>query len=63
MQIAIRTDAALALGSGHVMRCLALADELSAAGARVEFVSRELPGNALDVVRAAGFQCHPCRRT
>src|SRR5689334_17289508 len=37
--IIIRTDAAKAIGAGHVMRCLAFAQRLSDSGMSVLFVS------------------------
>ncbi len=59
MHIVFRTDAGSALGSGHVMRCLALAKALRAQGARVRFVSRELPGHMCDLVEHDwGFTVH-----
>lgn len=54
MQIAIRTDASLAIGTGHVMRCLTLADGLRAAGAQVTFICREHAGHQCGLIAARG---------
>lgn len=43
MNIAIRTDASLTRGSGHVMRCLCLADALFECGHAVTVASIEMP--------------------
>jgi predicted nucleic acid-binding protein len=45
MNILIRTDASQQIGSGHVMRCLSLANELRQKKARVSFICQELAGN------------------
>lgn len=55
MHIAVRTDASFTIGSGHVMRCLTLADALRAHGAEVTFVCREHPGNLNDLLRSKGY--------
>lgn len=55
---AFRCDAGAALGGGHLMRCLTLAQALRARGWRIEFLCRELPGAGLDRVTAAGFALH-----
>jgi len=55
MKAAFRVDASLEIGSGHVMRCLTLADALRAAGARCLFVSRLHPGHLLELIRQRGF--------
>lgn len=55
MDVILRTDASLEIGTGHVMRCLTLAQALRARGARCRFVSRMHPGHMIGAVRAAGF--------
>lgn len=50
MNIAFRVDASAAMGSGHVMRCLTLAEGLRARGARVSFVCREYLGNLIALI-------------
>lgn len=55
MTIIFRVDASLQIGSGHVMRCLTLADELRLRGADVRFVCREHPGNLNDLIEAKGY--------
>lgn len=56
MKVAFRTDASLHMGSGHVMRCLTLADALKAQGADCYFISREHPGHLLEVIRQRGYK-------
>jgi UDP-2,4-diacetamido-2,4,6-trideoxy-beta-L-altropyranose hydrolase len=63
MKVVIRADASPAIGSGHVMRCLALADELAAQGALVTFVSRPLPSHLEDAITAAGHRLRRLRIT
>ena len=55
MKIAFRTDASLQMGSGHVMRCLTLADALRAQGAQCHFICREHPGNLITAIKERGY--------
>lgn len=59
MQIAIRADSSARMGSGHLVRCLTLAEELRGRGASIRFISRELSGNFIGRVEAEG---HPVLR-
>lgn len=52
--VVFRTDASLQIGSGHVVRCLALAAALRDRGARCHFIGRALDGHLLDLVTRAG---------
>lgn len=55
MNVLIRADASTAIGSGHVMRCLTLANVLQGEGATVSFACRRLPGDLLAMVAAQGW--------
>ena len=55
MKIIFRTDASTTIGTGHVMRCLALAQGIHCAGGKAIFVCRELPGNLCDEIAVRGF--------
>jgi UDP-2,4-diacetamido-2,4,6-trideoxy-beta-L-altropyranose hydrolase len=57
MNVLIRADTAVHIGSGHVMRCLTLADELRNRGARVAFVCRDFEGNLQKHIASKGYQC------
>ena len=56
MKILIRTDASVGIGSGHLMRCLTLADQLRGKGAEVAFVCRDLPGGMFDLLNVNGYR-------
>ncbi|MBV2181849.1 MAG: UDP-2,4-diacetamido-2,4,6-trideoxy-beta-L-altropyranose hydrolase [Castellaniella sp.] len=58
MRVVFRTDASLEIGTGHVMRCLTLADALVAGGATCQFICRAHPGNLADLIRQHGFTVH-----
>lgn len=57
MRIAFRVDSSAAIGTGHLMRCLTLAQRLREQGADVLFVMRDLPGAMLQRPELAGFEC------
>jgi UDP-2,4-diacetamido-2,4,6-trideoxy-beta-L-altropyranose hydrolase len=54
MRVAIRTDASLDIGNGHVMRCLTLADALKVQGADCHFICRVHSGHMLELIRLRG---------
>ena len=56
--IVIRTDASQKLGSGHIMRCLTLAENLRNLGITIEFITRNHPGNLSEQVERKGFKVH-----
>jgi UDP-2,4-diacetamido-2,4,6-trideoxy-beta-L-altropyranose hydrolase len=55
MKAAFRVDASLQIGSGHVMRCLTLAEALREKGVQCHFISREHPGHLLQLIHEHDF--------
>jgi UDP-2,4-diacetamido-2,4,6-trideoxy-beta-L-altropyranose hydrolase len=55
MRLCIRVDASLQIGTGHVMRCLTLAEGFQKVGAQSHFICRAHPGHLLDHIRQRGF--------
>lgn len=51
-----RVDASLEIGSGHVMRCLALANELALYGRKSTFVTHLFEGHLVAQIRACGHE-------
>lgn len=55
MNIVFRVDASIQMGTGHVMRCLTLADALKNQGAECYFICREHPGNLIGLITQRGY--------
>jgi UDP-2,4-diacetamido-2,4,6-trideoxy-beta-L-altropyranose hydrolase len=53
--IIIRSDSSFEIGTGHIMRCLVLADLLTEMGLKTHFVCRDLPGNISSKIQEQGF--------
>jgi UDP-2,4-diacetamido-2,4,6-trideoxy-beta-L-altropyranose hydrolase len=58
MQVVFRTDAGLSTGSGHLMRCLALALALKTRNAEVSFICADSPGFNPSLISEMGFALH-----
>lgn len=54
--VAFRTDTSLQINTGHVLRCLTLANALKSKGWECIFVCRAHEGNLIDFIRSNGFQ-------
>ncbi|MBW4080593.1 UDP-2,4-diacetamido-2,4,6-trideoxy-beta-L-altropyranose hydrolase [Paenibacillus sp. S150] len=55
MNIIFRVDSSYEMGTGHVMRCLTLANELEKEKAKVSFICRDLPGNLINYITDKGY--------
>lgn len=65
MLVVFRADASLEMGSGHVMRCLTLADELKREGHECHFICRQHDGHLGNVIVNKGHTLYllPCMPT
>lgn len=62
LTVAFRVDASTEIGSGHVMRCLTLAEGLRKRGADCRFLARAHDGHLMDRINAAGFAVSELQR-
>jgi UDP-2,4-diacetamido-2,4,6-trideoxy-beta-L-altropyranose hydrolase len=58
-KIVIRVDASIQIGSGHVMRCLTLANRLREKGADITFICREHDGHLIGLIESSGYLVQP----
>jgi UDP-2,4-diacetamido-2,4,6-trideoxy-beta-L-altropyranose hydrolase len=56
--VVFRADASTAIGTGHVVRCLALADALRGHGASCHFICSEARGHLLGLIADRGHEAH-----
>lgn len=54
--VAFRVDASVDIGTGHVMRCLTLADMLTEHGYKCRFICRRNAGDMVDTIAKRGFR-------
>lgn len=58
MKALFRADASWQIGSGHIMRCLTLADALTARGVGCQFICRAHEGNLIKLIHLKGYVAH-----
>lgn len=58
INVIFRADASKNIGTGHISRCLTLAEALDKEGANISFICRELPGNINNFIKKKGFKVH-----
>ncbi|TMO76932.1 UDP-2,4-diacetamido-2,4,6-trideoxy-beta-L-altropyranose hydrolase [Pseudoalteromonas sp. S3776] len=58
MEVVIRSDASSYIGSGHIMRCLVLADRLKLDGHEVTFATRPQSGDLVSLIKQRGFSVY-----
>lgn len=55
MRVVFRADASVEIGTGHIMRCLTLADELKRHGHQCHFICREHKGHLGELITNKGY--------
>lgn len=55
-EVVFRVDASIEIGTGHVMRCLTLADMLRANGVNCRFICRMHKGHLIDFISKRGYE-------
>lgn len=52
----VRVDSSYQMGTGHVMRCLTLADDLQKSGVKVTFISRSMDSAIAQIIKERSFE-------
>ena len=52
----IRADGPFEIGTGHITRCIALAEELKNSFTKIIFLTKNSTGNLIDVIEKSGFE-------
>ncbi|WP_202804380.1 UDP-2,4-diacetamido-2,4,6-trideoxy-beta-L-altropyranose hydrolase [Baaleninema simplex] len=55
MKVVFRVDSSQQIGTGHLIRCRTLAEELRRRDVEVQFICRNLPGNLIHLLSQAAF--------
>ena len=63
MKVCFRVDASIEIGTGHVMRCLTLAEALRKKGVECSFLCRPHTGNLIEFIRSKNFHVYPLGKT
>lgn len=58
MKVVFRADASLEIGSGHVMRCLTIANAISANNHEVYFICKRHEGHLIEVIKSYGYEVY-----
>jgi UDP-2,4-diacetamido-2,4,6-trideoxy-beta-L-altropyranose hydrolase len=58
MNVVFRVDSSAQMGTGHVMRCITLAQALKENGVNVEFICRRHKGSLIDKILSNGFNVY-----
>lgn len=56
--IIFRVDSSTLIGSGHLMRCLSLADRLHIHNVKIAFICRALEGNLISIIQGKGYKVY-----
>jgi len=56
MNVVFRVDASVRIGTGHLFRCMTLAESLRERGAQIRFISREHTGNLISLLHQRDLQ-------
>ena len=54
MLVGIRVDSSINIGTGHLMRCLNISNELKNRGASTIFIMRKHEGNHVNMIKNSG---------